>query len=58
MKNSSERALAYQLAKEINYEDLEKVTGGNGYQMTTKATLQPSGSTGQWDTVVDISIDF
>ncbi|MGQ3889825.1 bacteriocin [Legionella sp. CNM-1927-20] len=58
MESSKERTLAYQLAKEIDHKDLEQVSGGNGYKMTSRATCSPTGSTGQWDTVIDISVDW
>ncbi|STX29683.1 Uncharacterised protein [Legionella beliardensis] len=60
MDNKKERALAYQLAKEINHEQLKDVSGGggNGLKVTTSTTFRPTGSTGAWDSFVDISMDW
>lgn len=58
MENKKERVLAYRLAKEISNEELEQVSGGIGFKMTTSATFRPTGSTGQMDAFVDISVDW
>lgn len=57
--NNNERVFAYKLAKTIANDDLEKISGGSGVQMsvqnTTKAT---GGSSAGVDALYDISVDW
>ena len=54
-----QRILAYNLAKEIELEDLKEVSGGQGGFMTSKGTTIMTGySDANADVQVDASVDF
>ncbi|KTD16131.1 hypothetical protein [Legionella jordanis] len=58
MKDKHERVFAYQLAKTITDEDLEKVAGGVTSGMTSSITMGPSGQTGNYDAHLDVHFDW
>ena len=62
MEEHSQRALAYALAKSIEIDRLEQVSGGGntaGGHWSSRETLVASGFTrGNMDGVIDISIDI
>lgn len=60
MEKNQERVLAYQLAKQLDDVDLENVAGGGGmaWNMTHNNCGHLSGTNGQWDVSVDISLDW
>ena len=52
------RVLGYQLAKEITQEKMIEVSGGFKFQ-TQGTCLRPSGiGMGDWDTIVDVHVDW
>jgi bacteriocin-like protein len=56
MESRRERVLAYTLAKEIDNDELSKVSGGGG--MTTHMTFRPSGQVNHLDAEVDVTVDW
>jgi len=55
MENKA-RVLAYSMAKEIDQSKLSDVSGG--VNMSHHETLRPTGSTGNMDGFVDVSVDW
>lgn len=53
MEKVDDRVLAYKLAKEIDLKDLDEVSGG-----TVRGTAGPTGSTGNMDGNVDVTVDW
>ncbi|KTD22286.1 Uncharacterised protein [Legionella lansingensis] len=57
MEDTKERVFAYTLAKTLDNEQLDKVSGGAA-NMTSKPTLGPTGGSGGYDGIVDCSWDW
>jgi len=62
MEENSSRTLAYTLAKPIDIDMLDQISGGGsnaGMEWTSRETVQPSGSNLQnLDITIDGSIDW
>ncbi len=58
MENNQERVLAYNLAKELNPNDLGEVSGGgNGMRWTQAYCAVQTGSVEKSDAIMDFSPD-
>jgi len=59
MENPTNRSLAYLLAKSIQKDDLETVTGGTMIGVTSRQTVQLGGDSAQGPSIhYDISLDM
>ncbi|MFA5959968.1 MAG: hypothetical protein WC785_05580 [Tatlockia sp.] len=57
MEKNQERTLAYHLAKEINPNELDKVSGGGG-DFCLHPTFEVSGNSSSMDTRLDMTMDW
>lgn len=53
MKKDEERVLAYKLAKEIDFQDLDEVSGGS-----MRSTVRLTGNSSSADGAGDVSVDW
>ncbi|MBA2649508.1 MAG: bacteriocin [Legionella sp.] len=60
METNQERSrpLAYTLAKELNINELEAISGGELRATTQRQCLRPTGNIGCMDAEIDITIDW
>lgn len=59
MEKENQRVFAYTLAKEVSHDELAEVAGGaSQMKWTQRPSGRVCGSNGNWDTEIDISIDW